>query len=218
MAPMASAPAGAERRYRCVRCGAVARELYRRIGQVYRHVLFNRLEAAVLAREASRFLLLCFLLDAHACWSTMRGSATAGVEPTMFGWLRQAAGDWAVVGATFAETAVYMLTLSLAAAIFQPKLSELASLSWHARIWEAISVSSFGKIYTLVPTIWSSFSSDAGAVDQAIAVALSFFVALANVLALRTVLEDRDYKRAAVAVTLAYIARAVSRHLLQTQT
>lgn len=112
----------------------------------------------------------------------------------MFGWLRQAAGDWAVVGATFAETAVYMLTLSLAAAIFQPKLSELASLSWHARIWEAISVSSFGKIYTLVPTIWSSFSSDAGAVDQAIAVALSFFVALANVLALRTVLETLNKK------------------------
>ena len=30
--------------------------------------------------------------------------------------------------------------------------------------------------------------------------------------------KDKDYKRAAVAVTLAYIARAVSRHLLQTQT
>ncbi|CAJ1362516.1 unnamed protein product [Effrenium voratum] len=224
--------------FRCVHCGGKVEELFYRIGQdiclsqctlcgqvadhyiefeallvfidmqllrpeVYRHLLFNRFKDSGLRREAWRFLLLGLLLDTYHRWFCLPEVAVAGFAGS------QSRSDWPVLGATVVETVVYLLTLSFAALSFEGcRPSRKWRVEAHLNIWEAVSISSFGKIFGLVGPIWGSASSHAMA--DAMDVALALFVAASNVLAVQMVLGDAQSNcrwAAAMAVAAGHAGR-----------
>lgn len=200
---------------RCVHCGLPEAKLFQEIGQdirlnhcscghvvdhyiefeillvfidmqllrpeVYRHLLFNRYSKDVLRIEAARFLLLCLLLDSYARLQA----------PLIGGW---------EVFSTAAETITYFLTVSSVALLTQP---EFLSLSAHLSLWEAVSLSSFGKVYGLIASIWTSQSF------TGLHMALDLFVALSNALAIQVLLDSpkRPGLRAFLAVALGHAVR-----------
>ena len=217
--------------FRCVHCGAQVSDLFYRIGQdirlrqcscgevvdhyiefeillvfidmqllrreVYRHVLFNRFSEETLRREAWRFLLLCLILDTYTRWSQLKS-----ISDTKTHWFRQDHSDWAVLGVALLETAAYLCCVSFVALLVSPKASVFSRA--HLRVWEAVLVSSFGKVYTLVGLVWGGFSGGQG---QAVMIALAIFVAASNVMAVEAVVEGSKAQAAVLAVALANVLR-----------
>ena len=161
--------------------------------KVYRHILFNRF-SRTLQMEAWRFLLLCLFLDTYTQWVSLRGSAPGA---RISDWFHREHTDWAVLIVTLLETTWYFLCVSFTALLLSPK-GLVWSLRAHLRIWEAIMISSFGKVFQLITLVWGGFAG----IDQAMSLALGLFVAASNIIAVQTVLEDSDSKRAACAVAL----------------
>ena len=118
-------------------------------------------------------------------------------------------GDWAVLAVTLLETATYLLCVSSVALLVSPSVSVFSRA--HFRVWEAVLVSSFGKVYTLIGLVWGhfgGFSDKSGPVGPvgpgpAMAIALAVFVAASNIMAVEAVLEDSDCRGAVLAVALA---------------
>lgn len=163
--------------------------------KVYRHVIFNRFSARTLRMESLRFLLFCLFLDAYTRWASLPSSPASTRSSRLF-----QHADWAVLVVTLVETASYFLCVSYTALLLGPFRSNKSWRSWegHRRIWEALIISSFGKVFKLVPLIWGGFS---GETDQTMmATAVMLFIAACNVTAVQTVLEDSDCRWAAVAV------------------
>lgn len=166
--------------------------------EVYRHVLFNRFSPAILSREAWRFLLLCLILDTYTRWSQFKSTdSKSGISH----WLQDSEhADWAVLGVTLLETGTYLLSVSVVALLGSSTHSVFSKRS-HLRVWEAILVSSFGKVYKLIALVWGG--SNGG---QAMVIALAIFVAASNIMAVETVL-DSNVRSAAIAVVLASTLR-----------
>ncbi len=166
--------------------------------EVYRHVLFNRFSPAILSREAGRFLLLCLILDTYTRWSQFKSTdSKSGISH----WLQDSEhADWAVLGVTLLETGTYLLSVSVVALLGSSTHSVFSKRS-HLRVWEAILVSSFGKVYKLIAMVWGG--SNGG---QAMVIALAIFVAASNIMAVETVL-DSNVRSAAIAVVLASVLR-----------
>lgn len=187
--------------------------------EVYRHVLFNRFSRETLSREAWRFFLLCLILDTYTCWSQLKSIPDA--KSVVSDWLRQEHGDWAVLAVTVLETATYLLCVSFVALLVSPSVS-IFSRRAHFRVWEAVLVSSFGKVYTLIGLVWGhlgGFSDNLGGLGAgpgpAMVIALALFVAASNIMAVGAVLEDSDCRGAALAVALANVLRSGLRWFLQ---
>lgn len=166
--------------------------------EVYRHVLFNRFSPTILSREAGRFLLLCLILDTYTRWSQFKSTdSKSGISH----WLQDSEhADWAVLGVTILETGTYLLSVSVVALLGSSTHSVFSKRS-HLRVWEAILVSSFGKVYKLIALVWGG--SNGG---QAMVIALAIFVAASNIMAVETVL-DSNVRSAAIAVVLASTLR-----------
>eukprot|EP00438_Fugacium_kawagutii_P023251 Skav204755 [mRNA] locus=scaffold1013:218693:219415:- [translate_table: standard] len=174
-------------------------------GEVYRHLLFNRFSGEILSREAWRFLLLCLILDTYTRWSQLKSSPVA--KSHVSDWLRQEHADWAVLGVTLLETITFLFCVSFVALLMTPSASVFCRRA-HLRVWEAVLVSSFGKVYALIPLVWGPGGSLCGGLcRQAMVIALGLFVAASNVIAVKVVLDDADCRPAALAVTLANVLR-----------
>lgn len=166
-------------------------------GEVYRHLLFNRFSGEILSREAWRFLLLCLILDTYTRWSQLKSSPVA--KSHVSDWLRQEHADWAVLGATLLETITFLFCVSFVALLVTPSVFCRRA---HLRVWEAVLVSSFGKVYALIALVWGG-----SLCGGAMVIALGLFVAASNVIAVKVVLDDSDCRRAALAVTFANVLR-----------
>eukprot|EP00440_Ansanella_granifera_P064038 gb/GFBE01069428.1/.p1 GENE.gb/GFBE01069428.1/~~gb/GFBE01069428.1/.p1 ORF type:complete len:269 (+),score=32.81 gb/GFBE01069428.1/:1-807(+) len=186
--------------------------------EVYRHVLHNRFskQPEVLRREAWRFLLVCLLLDTHARWRSSQWSEHAVAdgeqadESGILHWLQSHDGDWAALAVTLVEMATYLLVVS-SVVLLVPSAKRSCSPAFgagiweaHLSIWEAVSVSSFGKLFTLVTMVWGGF---AGGVGETINVAVGAFVAASNSVAVQTAVGDSDCGRALAAVVCGTVAR-----------
>lgn len=200
---------------------------------VYRHILQNRFagEPQKLRREAWRFLLLCFALDARVRWLLRQGPGSAPVPSSALpGALPEAApeaaaptaaipglalwshwlqrGDpWPMLAWSALEAAAYLLVVSSVASLYlvtsRHRYGARWPLAFQGEVLVALSVSSFGKLYALVAMIWG------GDGRQHVQLAVAAFVAASNAVGVKAALGEARWGPAIAAVASGVAARSL---------
>mmetsp|Transcript_118738 Transcript_118738/g.378662 ORF Transcript_118738/g.378662 Transcript_118738/m.378662 type:complete len:268 (+) Transcript_118738:62-865(+) len=173
---------------------------------VYRHILHNRFasQPGRLRREAWRFLFVCLMLDAHSNLRLHQGRQQAHAKTlsdldlvSMLGLLHQSAEVWPALFVSLTEWMAYLLAVSCCGAYLAPR--------WRAGDASvAISVSSFGKLYSLLALIWGRDRY------QHMQWATAVLVMASNVVAVKAMLKDARWGTACAAILAGAAARAVA--------
>eukprot|EP00928_Gymnodinium_smaydae_P063962 TRINITY_DN47412_c0_g1_i1.p1 TRINITY_DN47412_c0_g1~~TRINITY_DN47412_c0_g1_i1.p1 ORF type:complete len:289 (-),score=61.48 TRINITY_DN47412_c0_g1_i1:267-1133(-) len=203
---------------------------------VYRHILHNRFasEPETLRSEASRFLLLCLLLDTYSRWLLGARRCDAGSsDAASRRWLpmpRAEEAEWPLLVASALEMIVYLLVVTVSALLLRPaggalqqqckpkSGKELARPSADtgcqlprasaSDVAVSLAVSSFGKLLVLVTIVWG------GSRQHQMGSVIAALVAISNVLGVKVALRDDGWYCSAAAVAAGCLARAATTELL----